>query len=96
MPQQIAIYSIVSSNLAFSRTNYSKADDILIVYWVKNSTTWKKSSWNPVQLWAKSLQNGLQTYLFASDSIDANANALLMLGVNKQYHYIAFNSERYR
>ena len=39
----------------------------------------------------KSLQNGLQTYLFASNSIDTNANASLMLGVNEQHHYITFN-----
>ena len=59
------------------------------------STTQKKSSWNPVQLRTISLENGLQTPLFVSDSIDANANAITSLGVNKQTWNLWFNLERY-
>ena len=95
MLQQFAIYSVVSWKLAFSHTNYSKADDIMIVYLLKNSTTWEMAAetrynsepnhsrmgCKPIYLWAISLMQVLMLPL--------------MLGVNEQYQNITFNSERY-
>ena len=53
MLQPFAINGIVSSNLAFLGTNYSKAEDILIVYCSENSTTRKKAA----ETWYNSEQN---------------------------------------